>query len=430
MDRNEAIKIVKGYYPVNKQILNEALKFLIPELKESEDENADEKVRKALIKLVTNHASMDLFIEYDIHLDEALSWLEKQGKNNMGISEATRQKLEDSLNKALEKETPESWNKFLDEQGEQKTVSKVKIGEKYRCCNSVRYTCFQIGKVYEVKDSFDAAMISLCSDCFVLVDDSVEQKPVNKVEPKFRVGDTIRLKGSYAEYTIESVSDGHYYGNGFSFNIAGCDRDYELVEQKPAEVRTTGYWHVEDVEQKPWSEEDDAIRNDLINYFRGSALETPEKEVINFLESLKDRIVPQSKQVWSEEDEQWWKVIAQTELTEAAKDWIRTLIDRATLQPKQVWSEEDKKMHDFALRAIGLCKQYAINNQINGYSKLPDTPQKYEELYQWLKSLKERYTWKPSDEQLKALKEIIDVGHFTSYPNALETLYEQLKKLK
>ena len=34
----------------------------------------------------------------------------------MGISEATKQKLEDNLNKALEKETAESFNKFLDEQ--------------------------------------------------------------------------------------------------------------------------------------------------------------------------------------------------------------------------------------------------------------------------------------------------------------------------
>lgn len=45
---------------------------------ELESEDADEKIRKALIKLVTNHASMDLFIEYDIHLDEALAWLERQ----------------------------------------------------------------------------------------------------------------------------------------------------------------------------------------------------------------------------------------------------------------------------------------------------------------------------------------------------------------
>lgn len=45
---------------------------------------------------------------------------EKQIKNNMGISETTKQKLEDSLHKALEKETPESLNKFFDEQCEQK----------------------------------------------------------------------------------------------------------------------------------------------------------------------------------------------------------------------------------------------------------------------------------------------------------------------
>jgi len=60
--------------------VKEFVDYLIPELKEKESENADEKVRKALIKLVTNHASMDLFIEYDIHLYEAIDWLEKQGK--------------------------------------------------------------------------------------------------------------------------------------------------------------------------------------------------------------------------------------------------------------------------------------------------------------------------------------------------------------
>ena len=55
-----------------------------------------------------------------------------------------------------------------------------------------------------------------------------------------------------------------------------------------------------------------------------------------------------------------------------------------------------------------------------------------EKLYDWLKSIKDRpqLQWKPSDEQLKSLKEVIEVGHFTSYPNALEILYEQLKKLR
>jgi hypothetical protein len=70
MNRNEAIKIVKGHYPVNKQILNEALEFLIPELKESEDE----MIRKEIISALkyANHKGV-----YDKHL----AWLEKQGES-------------------------------------------------------------------------------------------------------------------------------------------------------------------------------------------------------------------------------------------------------------------------------------------------------------------------------------------------------------
>ena len=46
---------------------------------------------------------------------------------------------------------------------------------------------------------------------------------------KFGVGDTIRLKGSLAEYTITSISDGAYHGNGWSIGF-DCEDDYELVE--------------------------------------------------------------------------------------------------------------------------------------------------------------------------------------------------------
>jgi hypothetical protein len=47
--------------------------------------------------------------------------------------------------------------------------------------------------------------------------------------PKFREGDTIRLKNSYAEYTIEMIEGGTYHCRGCSIDIPGCDRDYELV---------------------------------------------------------------------------------------------------------------------------------------------------------------------------------------------------------
>ena len=84
-----------------------------PELKESEDE----RIRKWLIEMVEElREANPTNTEYNGRCSDAIAWLEKHGKNSMGISEATKQELEDNLNKALEKETPESCNEFLDEQ--------------------------------------------------------------------------------------------------------------------------------------------------------------------------------------------------------------------------------------------------------------------------------------------------------------------------
>ena len=54
----------------------EDLENAFPELRE----RYDEKIRKALIAMV--HDRDDLWIDYDIHKEEALAWLEKQGVRN------------------------------------------------------------------------------------------------------------------------------------------------------------------------------------------------------------------------------------------------------------------------------------------------------------------------------------------------------------
>ena len=147
-----------------------------------------------------------------------------------------------------------------------------------------------------------------------------EQKPV-VIIPKFRVGDVIHLKNSCAEYTIKSISDGHYYGNGFSFNIVGCDRDYELVKQKPTDkcegcnnvkgcvacVDGSEWAHIE--EQNPaWSEEDEYVFNKILNWCvlvnPASSIfeELPKDKFVERLKSIKDRIQPQS--IWKPSKEQ------------------------------------------------------------------------------------------------------------------------------
>ena len=99
-----------------KTIFPEELK----ELKESKDEKT-KRILHSISSKMSFHLR-DIFTEEEFQCFDAWSyaWLKNQGKHDMGISEATKQKLEDNLNKALEKETPESCNKFLEMQGEQK----------------------------------------------------------------------------------------------------------------------------------------------------------------------------------------------------------------------------------------------------------------------------------------------------------------------
>lgn len=81
MDRNEAIKIVKSHYPANKQMLNEALEFLIPELAESEGERIRKEIIDFLWKekifLQEAHSSVENNPKYRFVMD-AIAWLEKQ----------------------------------------------------------------------------------------------------------------------------------------------------------------------------------------------------------------------------------------------------------------------------------------------------------------------------------------------------------------
>ena len=108
----QAIKVAQRFYNNSVATIKKELEDIFPELKESDDE----RIRKNIIATIHLYYGEPLEDE----AKEMIAWLEKQDKNNMGISEATKQKLENNLNKALEKETSESLNEFLEKQGEHK----------------------------------------------------------------------------------------------------------------------------------------------------------------------------------------------------------------------------------------------------------------------------------------------------------------------
>ena len=76
MNREEAIKIVKSLYPTNERIINESLEFLIPELRESEDE----KMRKELIRAFQSLNTIKVW--NGIERTDIIDWLEKQSETD------------------------------------------------------------------------------------------------------------------------------------------------------------------------------------------------------------------------------------------------------------------------------------------------------------------------------------------------------------
>ena len=154
--------------------------------------------------------------------------------------------------------------------------------------------------------------------CYEWLEKQGEQNPV-VVIPKFRVGDVIRLKGSTAEYTIESISGECYHGKGWGLHI-GYEEDYELVEQNPS-----------------WSEEDEQMYIEIIYIlagFRGNEVK------LDWLKSIKDRIQP--KQEWSENEKDRLNKISKYLRCKGYEDdacWLKSLI------PQHTWKPSDEQIN-------------------------------------------------------------------------------------
>ena len=88
---------------------------------------------------------------------------------------------------------------------------------------------------------------------------------------------------------------------------------------------------------------------------------------------------------------------------------------------KSIWGKED----EYKLSILeALC-----DDQINSSASYSTMYREMHELKDWLKSLKPQNTWKPSEEQLKSLRWVIEYGN-TTQTETLKGIYEQLKKLK
>lgn len=418
--------------------------------------NTEDSVRRrSTIQVLEYARSLDTYNQYGkVDIDKNIAWLEKQGKNNMGISEATKQKLEDNLNKALEQETPESWNKFLDEQGEQ----KMKTPEESLGVDSDTYN--------------------------KIVDECVygEQKPADNGEPKFKVEEekwyvctqTYVLRGKIV------VIKGQTYQAEKDNVIKGEDGCLFIDRHDGKASEYFRYWTIQDAKDGDvlcYKDEISLYRHDIKNCTKQETTfggfvyyccYDGKRFVVNSLYSLTEQdkmdIHPATKEqhetlfkamadagwefnfekkelkkieqkpAWSEEDEFCINQLiifcencmVQDSNAKKCADWLKSIKDR--VQPKQEWSEEDGKMLSDIIKDL----VHPWNEYI---------PDRIEDEIKWLKnrlkSLRPQSQWKPSEEQMKAIEFMVrsfgESGTLSPYGETMAyatSLLNDLKKLK
>ena len=98
-------------------------------------------------------------------------------------------------------------------------------------------------------------------------------------------------------------------------------------------------------------------------------------------------------------------------------------------EQKPTWSEEDERICQCLIRDQEKALDDVRNDKFGHSEIISDLKEMYRERINWLKSIKDRYTWKPSDEQMKVCKEVysdllsakgFDVGTINSELNRLE----------
>ena len=156
------------------------------------------------------------------------------------------------------------------------------------------------------------------------------------------------------------------------------------------------------------------------------------KDENRHLKATLERIFPELKEStdWSGEDEEMLKmVIKSCEQcgNEYAYYWLKNLKDRVQPQPKQEWSEEDERNASYICAALQCYYRLREDrNNTNGQENL-DKARNW--LYNKLKSLRPKSQWKPSELQIEALESATANCAYSEYQDCLRELIGQLKKL-
>lgn len=335
MDRQEAIQIIKKNWPNGRHMLSEALEFLIPELKESEDE----KMIKSFKRLINAFHPVNFPTPEGFEREDMIAWLEKQVQKLI-LSEESRGNL-------LEVKC------IIDEVWHNQSI-REKIS---RSCEELESLWHWLDNIWQ---RVEYSKTQNLSD---------EQKSIDKVEPKFKVGDWV-VQGCKI-LKIKCAGDTYYCfetSNGYVNDILVSELDsqshlWTIKDAKEGDVLTDSN---HPCIFKSINEENVLLAYCGINDKGNFATESESED--NVWDDNPEKYSPATKE---QHDLLFQK------MKEAGYEWDAEKKELKKIELKPAWSEDDERYYNSALWHI---KNSCSNGRITSGEG---------EVYHWLKSLKE-----------------------------------------
>ena len=388
MTQEDKLKEARKLYETANKDQKYVLEKLFPELIESEDE----RIRESLLKYL--HTLPNHYAHSGVCAPEWIAWLEKQGEQPKKVS---------------------IWKHWsgngIAGNGEGKPICLIKYGHTYSLSSCLGLECdyielSELDKLLsEKQDEQEEPQVYETEDGEVITYSESEGYKV--VKPKFHEGEWVVRGKTIAQ--ILDVQEQYYVGLDIDGNDFTSSRFlsgdkihlYTIQDAKDGDVLSDGTTIF--------------IFKDLLS--DGSVMSYCDYD-INSGESdafcplsvnlMCSKITPATK----EQRDQLEKAMA-----DVGYEWDAEKKELKKIEQKPAWSEEDEKMLHNIIKDVMILHN---SKTIDGLKCKVN----------WLKSLKNRYTWKPSDEQIQCLYDAVEHYQTNGYPaTKLKELYEQMQKI-
>ena len=383
-------------------------------------EDYDERMVNRIIDLIKEIGEDDSYHVY--HYDDMLAWLEKQ--KSIDVLDKEEREFADNVD-AFRKEIDAAYQRGYEE-GKRQNKCKFSVGDivKHSLYDGLYYIVKSIDLAgdYELEclNGKSGNNIASATENYLSLWTIKDAKPgdvltdgdmfvifkSNNYDPNTQYGcmfvycSIMKNNGGWHEFWYESG------GINPTYYLPATKEQQELLFQK---MKESGYmWDAENrqlkkIEQKTaeWSDDfEEEMDRYIEENFYGSA------DNGFFSNRTKRELEAEDVVRIGCHFAAWQKEQSNKELSDKSK---------------QEWSEEDERIR---IETIELLETANHPNKMHSNGK----PLDFTENINWLKSLKDRYTWKPSKEQMKVLQEAVN-GNINTNSDALWHLYHDLKKL-